>query len=115
MQHLLGILANIACNGWITYTTVCVFGTAAVIGADMVSPPVKTVQRSILHRHAAACLYVQVCMSPACTQILTPVFNITMASQHSVDIFVSLTAGPAKCNLIVSNAIESRDYNVRTE
>lgn len=50
-------------------------------------------------------------MSPACTQILTPVFNITMASQHSVDIFVSLTAGLAKCNLIVSNAIESRAQN----
>ncbi len=105
MQHLWGILANIACDGWIKYTTMCAFGTAVAIGGDMVSTPVKYVQQNILHRHAAVCLYVQVCIPPACTQILAPVFNITVAFQHGVNILVCLTEGLGKCNLVVLNAI----------
>ncbi len=41
--------------------------------------------------------------------------KITLASQHGVDIFVSLTAGLGKCNLAVSNAVEPHNSNVSTE
>ena len=79
------------CLPWLDQIShnVCVFDTAVVIGADMVSTSVKYVQQSILHRHAAVCLYVQVCVPPAYTQMLAPVFNITVAFQHGVSSMVS--------------------------